>query len=248
MRNRFDRQLTDLNKNLIEMGSCCENCIGLVAMALAKIQKQSNADGGNAGAEAENPDSAAAENAPGSVSEGALERVLSSVYETDSEIDKLESEIENLCLRLLLEQQPVARDLRYISAALKMISDMERIGDQCSDIADIASFLQKGDEGRMQSTTHIQEMATATMSMVTEAVDSFIKRDLDLAHKVMDSDDIVDALFSRVKHEIVDLIAKYPDHGESLLDFLMIAKYFERIGDHATNIAEWVVFSITGQH
>lgn len=248
MRNRFDRQLTDLNKNLIEMGSCCENCIGLVAMALAKIQKQSNADGGNAGAEAENPDGAAAENAPGSVSEGALERVLSSVYETDSEIDKLESEIENLCLRLLLEQQPVARDLRYISAALKMISDMERIGDQCSDIADIASFLQKGDEGRMQSTTHIQEMATATMSMVTEAVDSFIKRDLDLAHKVMDSDDIVDALFSRVKHEIVELIAKYPDHGESLLDFLMIAKYFERIGDHATNIAEWVVFSITGQH
>lgn len=248
MRNRFDRQLTDLNKNLIEMGSCCENCIGLVAMALAKIQKQSNADGGNAGAEAENPDGAAAENAPGSVSAGALERVLSSVYETDSEIDKLESEIENLCLRLLLEQQPVARDLRYISAALKMISDMERIGDQCSDIADIASFLQKGDEGRMQSTTHIQEMATATMSMVTEAVDSFIKRDLDLAHKVMDSDDIVDALFSRVKHEIVDLIAKYPDHGESLLDFLMIAKYFERIGDHATNIAEWVVFSITGQH
>lgn len=248
MRNRFDRQLTELNKNLIEMGSCCENCIGLVAMALAKIQKQSNVGGENAEAAPEAADSAAAESTPASVSEGALERVLSSVYETDSEIDKLESEIENLCLRLLLEQQPVARDLRYISAALKMISDMERIGDQCSDIADIASFLQKGDEGRMQSTTHIQEMATATMSMVTEAVDSFIKRDLDLAHKVMDSDDIVDELFSRVKHEIVELIAKYPDHGESLLDFLMIAKYFERIGDHATNIAEWVVFSITGQH
>lgn len=239
MRNRFDRQLSDLNKNLIEMGSCCENCISLVAMALAKIQKQTNADGGN---------EAAAENTPGSVSEGALERVLSSVYETDSEIDKLESEIENLCLRLLLEQQPVARDLRYISAALKMISDMERIGDQCSDIADIASFLQKADEGKMQSTTHIQEMATATMSMVTEAVDSFIKRDMDLAHKVMDSDDTVDDLFSQVKNEIVEMISKYPEHGESLLDFLMIAKYFERIGDHATNIAEWVVFSITGQH
>ncbi len=247
MRNRFDRQLGDLNKNLIEMGSCCENCIGLVAMALAKIQKQSNAGDPEVPETADNADSAA-DKQPASVSEGALERVLSSVYETDSEIDKLESEIENLCLRLLLEQQPVARDLRYISAALKMISDMERIGDQCSDIADIASFLQKGDEGKMQSTTHIQEMATATMSMVTEAVDSFIKRDLDLARKVMDSDDVVDELFSRVKHEIVELIAEYPDHGESLLDFLMIAKYFERIGDHATNIAEWVVFSITGQH
>ncbi len=247
MRNRFDRQLGDLNKNLIEMGSCCENCIGLVAMALAKIQKQSNAGDPEVPETADTADSAA-DKQPASVSEGALERVLSSVYETDSEIDKLESEIENLCLRLLLEQQPVARDLRYISAALKMISDMERIGDQCSDIADIASFLQKGDEGKMQSTTHIQEMATATMSMVTEAVDSFIKRDLDLARKVMDSDDIVDELFSRVKHEIVELIAEYPDHGESLLDFLMIAKYFERIGDHATNIAEWVVFSITGQH
>ncbi len=247
MRNRFDRQLGDLNKNLIEMGSCCENCIGLVAMALAKIQKQSNAGDSEVPETADTVDSAA-DKQPASVSEGALERVLSSVYETDSEIDKLESEIENLCLRLLLEQQPVARDLRYISAALKMISDMERIGDQCSDIADIASFLQKGDEGKMQSTTHIQEMATATMSMVTEAVDSFIKRDLDLARKVMDSDDIVDELFSRVKHEIVELIAEYPDHGESLLDFLMIAKYFERIGDHATNIAEWVVFSITGQH
>ncbi len=247
MRNRFDRQLGDLNKNLIEMGSCCENCIGLVAMALAKIQKQSNAGDPEVPETADTAESAA-DKQPASVSEGALERVLSSVYETDSEIDKLESEIENLCLRLLLEQQPVARDLRYISAALKMISDMERIGDQCSDIADIASFLQKGDEGKMQSTTHIQEMATATMSMVTEAVDSFIKRDLDLARKVMDSDDIVDELFSRVKHEIVELIAEYPDHGESLLDFLMIAKYFERIGDHATNIAEWVVFSITGQH
>ncbi len=247
MRNRFDRQLGDLNKNLIEMGSCCENCIGLVAMALAKIQKQSNAGDPEVPETADTAESAA-DKQPASVSEGALERVLSSVYETDSEIDKLESEIENLCLRLLLEQQPVARDLRYISAALKMISDMERIGDQCSDIADIASFLQKGDEGKMQSTTHIQEMATATMSMVTEAVDSFIKRDLDLARKVMDSDDVVDELFSRVKHEIVELIAEYPDHGESLLDFLMIAKYFERIGDHATNIAEWVVFSITGQH
>ncbi len=247
MRNRFDRQLGDLNKNLIEMGSCCENCIGLVAMALAKIQKQSNAGDPEVPETTDTADSAA-DKQPASVSEGALERVLSSVYETDSEIDKLESEIENLCLRLLLEQQPVARDLRYISAALKMISDMERIGDQCSDIADIASFLQKGDEGKMQSTTHIQEMATATMSMVTEAVDSFIKRDLDLARKVMDSDDVVDELFSRVKHEIVELIAEYPDHGESLLDFLMIAKYFERIGDHATNIAEWVVFSITGQH
>ncbi len=241
MRNRFDRQLTDLNKNLIEMGSCCENCIGLVAMALAKIQKQDNAGGADA---EDTPENAS----PATVSEGALERVLNTVYETESEIDKLESEIENLCLRLLLEQQPVARDLRYISAALKMISDMERIGDQCSDIADIVSFLQKGDEGKMQSTTHIQEMATATMSMVTEAVDSFIKRDLDLAKKVEESDDVVDELFSRVKSEIVALISQYPDQGEALLDFLMVAKYFERIGDHATNIAEWVVFSITGQH
>ncbi len=155
------------------------------------------------------------------------EALRRAVDETEQEIDRKEREIEAICLRLLLQQQPVAKDLRLISAAMKMIADMERIGDQASDIA---------------------EMARAAVKMVTNSVDSFVRRDIDIARAVEKADDEVDALFNKVKSEIIALIAEKPEEGETCLDLLMVAKYFERIGDHAVNIAEWVVFSLTGEH
>ncbi len=167
------------------------------------------------------------------------------VYAADREIDQKEKDIESLCLRLLLQQQPVAKDLRKVSSALKMISDMERIGDQASDIVEIISFLQ---DRKIESTLHIRDMAEATILMVTRSVDSFVKKDLKIAREVIDYDDVVDDLFAKVKKELIGLILADPDNGEFCIDMLMIAKYFERIGDHATNIAEWVEFSITGVH
>jgi len=164
----------------------------------------------------------------------------------DREIDNQEREIETLCLRLLLRQQPVARDLRLISAALKMITDMERIGDQAADISEIAKFLI-GKE-YIINIEHIPQMAEATAKMVTESIDAFVKRDLELAQKVIDYDDVIDDLFDKAKDDVIELIQKDKANGEQAIDFMMIAKYFERIGDHATNIAEWVVFSITGRH
>ena len=162
-----------------------------------------------------------------------------------SEIDQKERDIESLCLKLLLQQQPVARDLRQISAALKMITDMERIGDQAEDIADIIVFLQ----GRTaEEHVRIREMAQAAMKMVTDSVDAYVKRDVALAKSVITYDDIVDQCFDEAKRKLIDMIAQNPADGEYALDLLMIAKYFERIGDHATNIAEWVMFSVTGVH
>ena len=163
----------------------------------------------------------------------------------DSEIDRKERDIENLCLKLLLQQQPVARDLRQISAALKMITDMERIGDQAADIAEIIVFLK----GRScESCAAIGEMGRATIKMVTDSVEAFVRRDTALAESVIRYDDIVDDYFLKVKTALIGLLARTPDDGEYALDLLMIAKYFERIGDHAVNIAEWVVFSVTGVH
>lgn len=167
------------------------------------------------------------------------------VFFADHEIDQKERDIENLCFRLLLKQQPVARDLRLVSAALKMISDMERIGDQASDIVEIAGFLKDNDA---KSKVHIQDMAEATMRMVTASIDSFVKKDLEIAGQVIASDDIVDELFAKVKAELIGLIGEDSSNGEFCIDLLMVAKYFERIGDHATNIAEWVEYSITGKH
>jgi len=167
------------------------------------------------------------------------------VYSTDKEIDQKERDIENLCMRLLLQQQPVAKDLRQVSSALKMISDMERIGDQASDIAEISAYVQ----GRqLESNLHIRDMAEATIKMVSQSVDSYVKKDLKIAQEVIRYDDVVDELFSKVKKELIRLIREDPDNGEFCVDMLMIAKYFERIGDHATNIAEWVEFTITGVH
>ena len=172
-------------------------------------------------------------------------RLAKKVAPLDSEIDQKEREIESLCLKLLLQQQPVARDLRQISAALKMITDMERIGDQAEDIAEIVEFLS----GRTSENDEIlQEMARATIKMVTESVDAFVKHDIMVAEKVIADDDTVDDYFDQVKKELIDRIAKNPDDGEVAIDLLIIAKYFERIGDHAVNIAEWVIFSVTGVH
>ena len=211
MRNRFDEQLFELNREIIEMGALCEEAIANTTKAL------SNGD----------------------------VALANSVRTESGSIDQMERDIEGRCMKLLLHQQPVARDLRQISAALKMITDMERIGDQAEDIAEIITFLN----GRtVKQISLIEEMASETMQMVTGSVDAFVKKDVALAEKIIQQDDIVDDYFSKIKCGIISLIAENPEDGEYVLDLLMIAKYFERIGDHATNIAEWVIYSITGKH
>ncbi len=211
VRSRFDQQLFELNREIIEMGAMCEEAIAGAAKAL-------------------------------STGDPAL---AAQVKASGCAIDQMERDIENRCMKLLLHQQPVARDLRLISAALKMITDMERIGDQAEDIAEIVSFLN----GRTMSGVElIEEMARETTNMVTKSVDAFVNKDVALAEKVISQDDIVDDYFSRLKSDIIELIAKKPGDGEFALDLLMISKYFERIGDHAVNIAEWVIYSVTGAH
>ena len=211
MRNHFNDQLAQLNRELIQMGGLCEEIIEIVAKAMT----------------------------------GWEEDLIKRVTTLGTEIDESERTIETLCLKLLLQQQPVARDLRQISAAMKMITDMERIGDQAEDIAEIITHLNCRVE---RESVQIREMAEATMQMVREAVDSYVRQDLDLAHKVMGHDDIVDDYFIKVRTSLIDIIAANPADGEYALDLLMIAKYCERIGDHCTNIAEWVEFSVTGVH
>ncbi|WP_298024297.1 phosphate signaling complex protein PhoU [uncultured Dysosmobacter sp.] len=173
------------------------------------------------------------------------EALAETAIEKEREIDQAEREVENLCLKLLLQQQPVARDLREISAALKMISDLERIGDQAADIAELTRYVRLPDDSHA---LHIGDMARSVIRMVTDSVDSFVKRDLALARSVCGADDQVDALFRQVKEELIALIAADAAYGEQGLDLLMVAKYLERIGDHATNVAEWVEYSITGAH
>ena len=211
MRSNFDRQLSELNRSLIEMGAMCEEAIANSAKALL-------------------------------TGDSELAKKLAPL---DLEIDRYERDIEALCLRLLLQQQPVARDLRQISAALKMITDMERIGDQAEEIAALVRFL--GGHGAGDDAL-ICEMARCAVNMVTESVDAYVKYDIMLAERVIAEDDEVDARFIQVKAELIDAIAKNPSNGELDLDLLMIAKYFERIADHAVNIAEWVVFAVTGIH
>lgn len=172
-------------------------------------------------------------------------KLAHNAIEIEKNIDDKEREIEGFCLKLLLQQQPVAKDLRQISSALKMITDMERIGDQAADIAEIVTFIDLS-EGRKY--VHIPQMADAAAKMVTESITAFVRGDIELAHQVICNDDIVDDYFNRVKRELSDIISKEPEIGQQVIDILMIAKYLERIGDHATNIAGWVEFSITGQH
>jgi phosphate transport system protein len=172
--------------------------------------------------------------------------LVGKVNELEIEIDEMEKTIESHCLKLLLQQQPVASDLRIISTALKMITDMERIGDNAEDIAEIARFMVN--QKFIKDLVHIPQMAEATISMVTRSVDAFVNKDRKLAEEVCASDDIVDNLFQVVKKELIEKIQENTENGEQAIDLLMIAKYFERIGDHAENIAEWVIFSITGEH
>ncbi len=164
----------------------------------------------------------------------------------EKEIDQKERDIEALCLKLLLQQQPVASDLRLISSALKMITDMERIGDQAEDIAEISVYLS--DKIFIKKLEHIPMMAEATKKMLSDSIDAFVKRDIDLARQVILADDFVDDLFTTVKNDLIEMIGKDKEYGEQAIDLIMIAKYLERIGDHAVNIAERVVFAITGQH
>lgn len=193
----------------------------------------------------------------GALVENAIENATQALINRDGEraraaiqydmpVDEKEKDIERRCLRLLLQQQPVATDLRLISTALKMITDMERIGDQAADISEIT--LRLLNEQDLKHLEHIQQMAQATIRMVRESIDAFVNRDLALAQAVEDYDDVVDDLFTHVKNDLIELIRVDANYGEQAVDLLMIAKYFERIGDHATNIAEWVEFSLTGKH
>lgn len=211
MRTRFDEQLAQLKKTLIEMGALCEKSIELVAEAMTEsnIEKAEN------------------------------------VKPLASQVDETEHKIESLCITLLLQQQPVAKDLRQVSAALKMITDMKRVADQAEDIADIVCILV---ERKVQNLELFNEMAKSTMQMVKEAVDSFVNNDIIKAEKVINDDDKVDELFDNSKDYLMNEIRQNTPIGENALDLLMVSKYFERIGDHTVNIANWVIYSITGTH
>jgi len=164
----------------------------------------------------------------------------------DDEIDNKEKELESLCLKIILQQQPVARDLRLVSSILKIITDLERIGDHATDISEL-TILMAGKQ-YIKKLEHIPQMAEVTMKMVTQSIEAYVKKDLELAKEVIDSDDIVDDLFDTVKYELIELIKNGTPNCDQAIDLIMVAKYFERIGDHATNVAEWVVFSLTGTH
>lgn len=193
----------------------------------------------------------------GSMIERAIEKAIHALVnrdvdtardaiEADSDIDHQEKRIEGLCLKLLLQQQPVAKDLRTVSSALKMITDMERIGDHAADISEITISMAQGE--KEVDFDLIRQMAKETTVMLVGSVDAFVNKDLEQAYKVIAQDDTVDDLFVQVKHKLIDLVREDAQYGEPVTDLLMIAKYFERIGDHAVNISEWVIFSITGEH
>ena len=193
----------------------------------------------------------------GSIVENAIENAIialrekdmelaQKIIDNDDEIDNMEKAIESRCLKLLVQQQPVAGNLRLISSIFKMITDLERIGDQVEDISEIT--LRIGSSKLIKELTHIPQMAEATMKMVNDSIDAFVNSDVELAKSVIVHDDVVDNLFTIIRDELIDLIRNDIDNGEQAIDLLMIAKYLERIGDHAENIAEWVLFSITGKH
>lgn len=209
MRLKFDEQLDMLNKELITMGSFCEDAIAMSAKALTKGKPE----------------------------------LAKTVPELSIQIAHKEREIETMCLKLLLQRQPVAKDLRIVSSALKMVTDMARIGDQSADIAEIIMLanIQATDDTQV-----IHDMSVAVIKMVTDSIDAFVKKDIKMAKAVIEYDDVVDCFFDKVKKMLIDLFSKSETDGEYAIDLLMIAKYFERIGDHAVNIAEWVLFSITG--
>lgn len=209
MREHFERQLMQLNTELIAMGALCEDAIDCAVKYLLENNK----------------------------------KMKENASEIEKQIDRKERDIETICLRILLRQQPVAADLRTVSSALKMISDMERIGDQAYDISEIGEYVvNKG----ITNEVHIADMADTAAKMVTLSIESFVKKDISLAQAAIALDNKVDELFLTVKSELIDAVRQGRDNGETLIDLLMIAKYFERIGDHAENIAEWVIYAVTG--
>lgn len=211
MRDNYNKQLKQLNNNMIEMGAMIEKSIEKAISALVK-QDVENAK---------------------------------SAIEDDLEINQMEKTIESQCMKLILSQQPVASDLRIVSSALKMITDMERIGDHAADISEITIML--ANQPYRVNLNKIEEMAKETMVMLVKSIESYVNKDVETARWVINNDDVVDRLFDEVKKEIIQFIREEAKDGEQASDLFMVAKYLERIGDHATNISEWVIYSITGE-
>ena len=208
MRSKFDEQLLELNKEMIEMGNKIVQSIkNAIEALIARDEKMARA-----------------------------------IMEGDVEIDHLQKKIEGICFNLLIQQQPVARDLRTVTAAMKMVTDMERIGDHAADISEMTILM--GQSSQIDKFEHISKMAAETMIMLNHSIEAYVEKDVIKAKEVIEHDDVVDDLFVEAKKDVIKLILNNPGEGEEATDILMIAKYFERIGDHATNIAEWVIFSL----
>ena len=208
MRSKFDEQLLELNKEMIEMGNKIILSIKTAIEALVARD----------------------------------ENMAKAIMESDAEVDHLQKKIEGICFNLLIQQQPVARDLRTVTAAMKMVTDMERIGDHAADISEMTILM--GQNSQIDKFEHISQMATETMIMLNHSIEAYVEKNVIKAKEVIEHDDIVDDLFVEAKKDVIELILNSPSEGEGATDILMIAKYFERIGDHATNIAEWVIYSL----
>lgn len=208
MRSKFDEQLLELNKEMIEMGRKIVKSIGKSIEALVNRDEQ----------------------------------LAKAIMDGDAEIDRQQKKIESICFNLLIQQQPVAKDLRTVTAAMKMVTDMERIGDHAADISEMTILM--GKNSHIERFKHINKMASETVVMLNHSIEAYVERDREKAREVIEHDDIVDKLFDDAKKDIINLILQNPNEGEEATDLLMVAKYFERIGDHATNIAEWVIYSM----
>ena len=208
MRSRFDEQLRELNKEMIDMGRMIVHSI---AMAIEALTDKDDI-------------------------------LAKRIMEGDDQVDHAQKKIENICFNLLIQQQPVARDLRTVTAAMKMVTDMERIGDHAADISEMTILM--GKESPIDKFQHINKMASETVIMLNHSIEAYVERNKEKAKEVIEHDNVVDQLFDEVKKDIINLIQKDSGDGEEALDLLMVAKYFERIGDHATNIAEWVIYSL----
>ena len=208
MRSKFDEQLLELNKEMIEMGN---KIILSIKNAIEALVARD-------------------------------ENMAKAIMESDAEVDHLQKKIEGICFNLLIQQQPVARDLRTVTAAMKMVTDMERIGDHAADISEMTILM--GQNSQIDKFEHISQMATETMIMLNHSIEAYVEKNVIKAKEVIEHDDIVDNLFVEAKKDVIELILNSPSEGEGATDILMIAKYFERIGDHATNIAEWVIYSL----
>lgn len=208
MRSKFDEQLLELNKEMIEMGN---KIILSIKNAIEALVARD-------------------------------ENMARAIMESDAEVDHLQKKIEGICFNLLIQQQPVARDLRTVTAAMKMVTDMERIGDHAADISEMTILM--GQNSQIDKFEHSSKMATETMIMLNHSIEAYVEKNVIKAKEVIEHDDIVDDLFVEAKKDVIELILNNPSEGEEATDILMIAKYFERIGDHATNIAEWVIYSL----